>query len=152
MTKKILIISLILFLSACDKDKDNETPIPSKTELLTAGSQKDWYIFSSTPESPCPSSVDDTWTFFADGQFEFDHGTVTEDEGEECGDFVNLEGTWEFSSDEKNITIVALRAKGSTEDFDTPVTIGSGVITELTEGRMVVTSPDGEESYELRPR
>lgn len=92
--------------------------------LLTAGSQKIWQLIKSTPQSGFDSCqpmgsvmADNTWTFYTDGAFEFDHGTVTEDpecmyEGC-CCDLVNITGTWEFTNDGIGIRIVMLHEKGN---------------------------------------
>lgn len=149
MKKSILILSALFLVFACDKDEKESAP--SKTELLTGGSQKSWYIYASTPEDPCGSASDDTWTFFADGSVAYDHGTVTEDQEGQCGDLINFEGTWAFSAEETEITIVALRAAGSTEAMD-PFTIGSGAITTLTTDRLVITTDGNSETIEFRKR
>jgi len=144
MKRTILIFSLSLLVFACDKD-EKEQPAPSRTELLTGGSQKSWYQFLSTPDD-CASSGDNTWTFFADGTLAYDHGTVTKDEAGECGDFINFEGTWAFSEEETMITIVALRPTGSTEEIE-PYTIGPGTITTLTNDRLVITTVEGSVEF-----
>jgi VCBS repeat-containing protein len=151
MKKTTLFFSVLtLFFFACEKD--SEPVVLSKTDLLTSGSQKTWYTFSSTPEPLCSSTHDDTYTFFADGSFEYDHGIITESDDGECGDLINLEGTWKFEENESAITITALRAKGATEDMD-PLTIIQADITELTIGRLVLVSKDGTSgTLEFRPK
>lgn len=151
MKKTTLLLSALLLVFACDLDEKEQAPAPSKTELLTNGNQKSWYIYSSVPEDPCASASDDTWTFSADGSFAYDHGAVTEDEAGECGDLINFEGTWAFSTDETAITIVALRATGSTENMD-PLTIVSAIITTLTSDKLVITAIGDSGSVELRKR
>ena len=151
MKKTTLILSVLFLIFACDKDEKEQGPAPSKTELLTAGNQKSWYVYSSTPEDPCASASDDTWTFSTDGSFAYDHGAVTDDEEGECGDLINFEGTWAFSADEAAITIVALRATGSTENMD-PLTIVSAIITTLTSDKLVITAIGDSGSVELRKR
>jgi hypothetical protein len=108
--KKILIPVLFIFLLACDDDD-----APSKTELLTNNSSKNWNITadSSDDEEVDPGckvegamNMDNTWTFYSDGKFIYDHGEVTEAEG--CGDLKNLTGTWSFLEDEKKLRIFFL--------------------------------------------
>ena len=152
MKKTILILSIMFAVIACDKDEKEQAPAPSKKELLTGGTQKDWYIYSISPDDRCASGADDTWTFSADGSLAFDHGTITEDEQGECGDFINFEGTWEFSSDETEITAIARRAAGAAEDMDESVTVLDGTITTLTNDRMVITLADNSTIIELRKR
>jgi VCBS repeat-containing protein len=152
MKKTFLILSIMFAIIACDEDEKEQAPAPSKKELLTGGTHKDWYVYSSSPEDRCASGVDDTWTFFADGSFAYDHGTITEDEQGECGDLINFEGTWEFSSDETGITVIALRAAGAAEDMGESITVLGGNITTLTNDRMVVTLEDNSASIELRKR
>jgi hypothetical protein len=151
MKKTFLIVSIVLSIFSCDKDEKEATPPPSKTELLTGGTQKSWSIFSSTPETPCSSSTDDRWTFFADGTFEYDHGDVTESDDSECGDLINFEGSWAFESAETKISIVALRPTGSDEEVD-PLTVASGTLTELTSDRLIITAPGTQGSMELRKK
>ena len=152
MKKTILILSIMFAIIACDKDEKEQAPTPSKKELLTGGTHKDWYVYSINPDDRCASGVDDTWTFFADGSFAFDHGTITEDEQGECGDLINFEGTWEFSADETEVTVIARRAAGASEDMDESITILNGTITTLTADKLVVTFPDNSASIELRKR
>ena len=148
MKKNLLILTLLLTILSCEKDEREITP-PSKTELLTNGNQKSWFVFSSSPDDACSSSADDSWTFFSDGTFEYDHGDVTEgDDG--CGDLINFEGSWTFTNEESDITIVALRATGSTDNMD-PLTVVDGSLTVLTEDRLVITA-DGLGSMELRKK
>ena len=152
MKKTILFCSVLLTILACNNDEKEQTPSPSKTELLTGGASKTWYVFSTTPDDRCASGSDDTWTFYADGTLTYDHGTVTEDEQGECSDLINFEGTWSFANNETVITIIALRAAGASEDMDEPLTIASGTVTTLTGDRMVITLQDQSATVELRKR
>lgn len=149
----VLIFALALFFS-CDKEK--EEPVISKTDLLTGGSQKTWYMHSASPaDELCSSQSDNTYIFFADGSFEYDHGTVTmgTDNDSECGDLVNLEGTWEFKENETAIVIVGRRVKGETEDMAEPLTLFDVKIDELAIGRLVlVDRNDPALSAEFRPK
>jgi hypothetical protein len=108
--KKLLIPVLFLFLLACDDDE-----APSKTELLTNNSSKNWNITADTSdeEEEDPGclvggamNMDNTWTFYSDGKFTYDHGEVVEAEG--CVDFKNLTGTWSFLEDETKLRIFLL--------------------------------------------
>jgi hypothetical protein len=107
--KKLLLPAIFVFLLACDDDE-----APSKTELLTNNSSKSWNVTgdSSDDEDDEGCSVnserskDNTWTFYSDGKFTYDHGEVTETET--CGDFKNITGTWSFLEDEKKLRIFIL--------------------------------------------
>jgi hypothetical protein len=108
--KKLLIPALFIFLLACDDDE-----APSKTQLLTNNSSKNWNITadSSDDEEEDPGclvegamNMDNTWTFYSDGKFTYDHGEVIEAEG--CSDLKNLTGTWSFLEDEKKLKIFIL--------------------------------------------
>ena len=149
MNKSILLIFALTLFFACNDEKDD--PARSKTELLTGGNLKSWYLFSSTPEEPCSSAIDDSWIFFSNGSFEYNHGVVTEDETGECGDLVNIEGTWEFENNETTLTIIALREKGSTSN-STPLTLLQGEINVLDDGRLVVTATNPSTSAEFRKK
>ena len=100
MKKMTLLTLTLISIFACD----NEESTLSKSDFLTSGSQKSWYIFSVTPDGPCGSVSDDTWTFLVNGTLTYNHGTVTEDPVKQCGDLVNLEGTWQFSNSETTLT------------------------------------------------
>jgi hypothetical protein len=151
MKKTLLIAFIALSVFSCDKDEKEVTPPPTKTELLTGGTQKSWSIFSQSPEPACSSSTDDRWTFFSDGTFQYDRGTVTESEDGECSDLINFEGSWAFESAETKITIIALRPTGSTDEID-PLTVASGTLTELTSDRLIITAPGSQGSVELRKK
>jgi hypothetical protein len=99
----------------------------SRRDLVSGTFNKAWFLFAITPESQtatCKSSSaisrDNTYTFFADGRFAFDHGTITEDpnctQENCCGDFVNLEGMWEFTNNETGLRVTVLREAGAIVD------------------------------------
>jgi hypothetical protein len=136
MKKMTLLILTLISIFACDNEES--TPAPSNSDFLTSGSQKSWYIFSGTPGSPC-GSASDSWTFFANGTFTYNHGTITDDATNPCGDLVNLEGTWQFSSDETTITVIALREAGSNTN-NLSLTLMEDKITTLDNDRLVVNS------------
>jgi hypothetical protein len=140
--KKLIIPFLFVVILACDDDEN-----PSKTQLLTNGSSKNWVMAASTSSdaecgSPQADRVkDNTWTFYADGKFMFDHGTVTE--AGDCGDLRNTTGTWEFLEKETVLDVFG--------DFDTDdpeheinMTLFSGTIKTLTATTLVI-EVDGEE-------
>lgn len=106
MKNTVYFILLIFLLSGCDDDKDGA----SRTALLTGGSSKQWNITAQTPANDDPNcgpsqayAQDNTWTFFADGDFTFDRGAIFENET--CGDFGNFEGTWTFEEDDTRIFV-----------------------------------------------
>lgn len=108
------------------------------TNPLTGNMNKCWYLNLVTPESDqvtCKSSSsikrDNTYTFFADGRFEFDHGQITEDPNCKdegcCSDWVNIEGTWAFTNNGKGLKIVALRVKGTSTSLDNEVLFDASI-------------------------
>jgi hypothetical protein len=140
--KKLLIPVLFISLLACDDDES-----PSKLQLLTNGSSKGWVMANSEEHdeecgSPQSDRVkDNTWTFFADGKFMFDHGTIT-DSGD-CSDIRNTTGTWEFLENE---TMLKVFAAYDTDDpeHEINMTLFTGTIKTLTETTLVI-EVDGEE-------
>lgn len=136
MKHMTLMILTLISIFACDR---GTTPAPTKTDFLTSGSQKSWYPFSSTPDDACGSISDDTWTFFANGTFTYDHGTITEDVNNNCGDLINLEGSWEFSNNETTLTVTGLREAGASTD-NLSLTLMQGDVTLLDNDRLVVST------------
>lgn len=82
----------------------------------------------------------------------YDHGTVTESQEGLCGDYINFEGTWEFTNNETEITLIATRAAGATEEMAEPITIGSGVVTTLTTDRLVISVNGDSEIVEFKKK
>lgn len=124
----------------------NSEPI----DFLTNGTQKTWYLVAQTPEEDTPSckasspqSTDNTYTFYADGRFELDHGQITEDpncEGEGCCyDPHSITGTWKFINDGKGLLIKALHKKGD-ESYTIDHTFFNGNYNLLEEGRLILTA------------
>lgn len=138
MKRKTILMVLFISLMSCEKEEvapQNEDLEPSKTQLLTADTQKSWYIVAASPEEPCGSASDDSWIFKSDGTFEFDHGTVTEDEAGECSDFINLTGTWEFTDSETGLKLFAERGKDD-PSVELNLTLFDAKITELTDDKL----------------
>lgn len=143
----------IIFTNA---DKINPSPIT----FLTNGTQKTWYLAAETPEEDMPSckasspqSMDNTYTFYADGRFEFDNGEITEDsdcmdEGC-CSDLVSFTGTWEFNNGGKSIKIFALHKKGDPAYVLNEILFEADV--ELLEEDKLIISMAGA-ALEFRPK
>jgi hypothetical protein len=147
----LLIFILTFFTYSDSEDISNAT---SKTDLLTSGTQKSWNVSAMTPDERCSSSSDDTWTFFADGTFEFSHGTVTEDKPNNCSDFVNLTGTWTLTNSESTLTVVGSKEKGDAAN-NFSVTMLKGTISVLDEEKLVVVttiSPAEQYTIEFKKR
>ena len=131
---KIFLAPLVFIgLLACSDDES-----PSKTQLLTNGSFKAWFI-STAPNSDCEGienmSNDNTWTFFNDGKFTFDRGTVTE--AGDCSDIKNVTGTWKFEENETKIRIhVSYNTDDSSDIIDQELVFAS--IVELAADKMVL--------------
>jgi len=148
----INVILAILCLNAADVDQGR---------YLTNSSSKTWYLQQVSPTSNCKSmdliARDNTYTFFADDRFEFDHGQVTEDpdcNGEGCcSDWVNLEGTWAFTNNGKGLKIIALRIKGTSESLDNEVLFNAS-IDLLSEDilRLRIVDPETKITHSLEFR
>lgn len=144
--KKILSVLLIcVVVVACNKDDES----PSKTNLLTGGTQKGWYVYSITPDEDedCTSGDDDTYTFFADGKFQYNHGAIVE--AGDCSDLANFDGTWAFTNSEGKIVITAVKETGG-DTFDEPLEIANATITSISADKLVLTQ--GVTSIELRKK
>jgi hypothetical protein len=126
-------------LFACKEDD-----APSKLQLLTNGSSKSWYVSSITGLSECGDTdmmKDNTWTFYSDNTFTYDHGTVTG--SGDCEDLVNFTGTWVFEDEETHIRIVGLYNTDDPEDtFHQEFLYGR--IVELTAEKLVLDA-DGSQ-------
>jgi hypothetical protein len=97
-------------------------PEAENRNFLASDTKKDWQLVRSTPEPELNSCkplgsvlYDNTWTFFADGSFEFDHGAITQDPDcmEEgcCTDLVNIIGSWSFTENGTMIKVMFLHEK-----------------------------------------
>lgn len=159
MKRTFLRISLLVVLAACSSDDENKTVDLS---LLTDSTQKTWYIYDETPaEEEClPTAafkLDNSWIFFADGSFEYDHGELTEDpECQEdgcCSDLVNIIGSWESTNDGKDIKIMFDYEKDNPDNSENMVLI-DGSIDLLTEDQLKISQViDGtKETIEFRKK
>jgi hypothetical protein len=88
--------------------------------LLTGKSAKLWTLHASTAATDCPVTnrihSDNTYTFYSNGTFEFDHGAITEDPNCKencCSDMVNLIGTWKFRNGKKGIRVWSTGERGN---------------------------------------
>lgn len=150
MKRLSLILVLFVVLISCGDDDDKGT---SKTQLLTGGSSKTWYLYAITgADDPCPSTEDDDWTFFADGKFEHDNGDITDSPDESCGDLVNFIGEWEFEQGETRLTARALyETEDPTNTFDFEL-FDALEIETLTEERLILKGDDDDQTVEFRAR
>ena len=111
-----------------EEEQHEEEEPPTKTELLTGGSVKFWNVSKQEPEeedlnptckTTSPIAMDNSWRFYANGDFLFDSGEITEDATCDttgcCGDMRNLTGTWEFLEGESKLFIYTLH---DTDDPD----------------------------------
>lgn len=156
MKNVILFLCCLIFLVACDKDKEAllEEILPSNTGLLAGTQSKTWYMHSQTPEDEdCPLTMaihsDNTWTFFADGSFEYSNGTIKEEPGcpECCGDLVNIIGTWEFTDEDEGIEIITLGEKDNPENtFEFKLMWGDFDVLE--ESKFILRGYEPEEEIE----
>jgi hypothetical protein len=137
MQKTFLFLASLIIIVGCSDD--DEPASSSKSDLLTGGSQKAWYVYDTSDDDPCPSSADDSWTFFANGDLNYNHGTITESDADQCSDLVNFDGSWEFADGETKIEMVAEENSDTGEDLD-DFTLINGTISTLTEDRLVISS------------
>ena len=132
--KKLLILALFFCLFACKDENEG----PSKLQLLTNGSSKSWYVAAISGGNACGGTDmmnDNTWTFYSDNKFTYDHGIVTE--FGECEDLKNFTGTWAFEEDETHIRILTLYNTDDPDDkFNEELLFGR--IVELTADRIVL--------------
>jgi hypothetical protein len=149
MKKLALLILAVLSVISCDK-KDDETP--TKLKLLTNGSSKNWNITDESPEDSdegcrpsAPFIMDNTWTFKSNGEFFFDHGTITE--GSTCSDFKNLTGNWSFQENESKL-LITLRVNTDDPDdtFDND-TLALATIETLTSSSMVLENSNYQATF-----
>lgn len=127
---------MIAFISSAQQISD------TKVRLLCGDSFKSWALYDQSPEGigTCSSSSDisrdNTYTFFADGKFTFDHGQITDDddcEGEHCcGDIINVTGQWYFANDGRGIVIKSKFETGN-PDNTIAITLFSGSVESLDE-------------------
>jgi hypothetical protein len=146
--KKLVIFFGLIAAMACNDDEDKS---PSKLQLLTGGSEKAWYISDVSEGEPCPSSTDDSWIFSVDGGFEFQHGTVTESPEEQCSDFINFIGEWEFVNNESQLRVTALY------QTDNPANtinddLFTATITVLDDDWLLLQQAGSAETLEFRAR
>jgi hypothetical protein len=134
--KKISALLIISILVICCKEDEPAKPVvKTKAELLTNGSTKSWNITHEEPVDDDPLcrptadyAMDNSWSFSANGDFVFDHGSITENES--CSDIINLFGTWQFTNSESRIVLTADESFGTYQIFSD--------IIKLTEDSMVV--------------
>lgn len=163
MKKVLLLLCMVSLFVGCADEADPEAPIElTKAELLASEESKVWFLFAITPDDDsCPGEevflVDNTWTFLADGTFEFDHGTVTEvpDCDDCCGDAINLTGAWEISEDGTEFNMYILYATGDPDNVfpDDENEFFNGTIVSLEENKMIFSQMDEGVEYtiEFRP-
>jgi len=149
MTKLVFLISVVSSINLIGNHSAQD-----QTLLLSSVNSKSWYLYTSLPESTVSSckssskiSLDNTYTFYANGTFEFDHGTVIEDPSCQdegcCSDFINLSGTWKFTNDQTGIVITALNERGY-PDHKVNIELYNGTISELTESSFKISQVDPE--------
>ena len=148
MTK--IFLTFILIASGGNHNLNIEE---TKLTLLTGNSNKSWYYYMpDLNSSEQKIFADNTYTFFSDGSFEFDHGSVIEEAGckKDCpGDLVNFEGKWEFTNNETGLRITALHEKGNAANAHTMV-LYDATIVSLTETSLVLDQKDPETKISYR--
>jgi hypothetical protein len=112
----------------------------SNKELLAGTEKQSWTLFSTTT-GRCISATDDSWIFFADGSFEFNHGTVIEDEINRCRDFINITGRWELTDNDSRLKVIVTLEKDGVANIHPLL---EGRIQELNEEKLIVISTETE--------
>jgi hypothetical protein len=154
MIKTVLFLTILL------------TSETDKLLTLTSMERKSWSLSSITPINPsnCPTASrsfeDNSYTFFVDGIFEFDHGSITQDPNcnsdDCCGDMPNLIGKWEFLNNETQLRVTALRPKDVTGDEFEPIVLFYGRIDQLDEDVLKISQVNLKNNvrytYEFRKR
>jgi hypothetical protein len=114
---------------------------------LTGTASKSWTLYSTSNQVQCSPSIqsDNTYTFFVDGTFEFDHGSIIEDSecrGDNCcSDLVNLVGTWQFVNGQSHIKVTADHEKGNSSN-QLPVTLFDANVIILNENILQLSQLD----------
>lgn len=137
-----VMICAVIAVACSDDDK------ASRLQLLTDGTSKNWNITAVSPEETEEScrpgtdfQQDNVWTFSSGGDFNYNHGTLTE--GEACSDFKNLTGNWKFTDDESNLLITLLYETGDPSNTFDGDTLVLGSIESLSKDKLVITQ-DGQ--------
>ncbi len=123
----------------------------SPEELLSGTGQKTWYLTAMSPDKSGACSIssvhcqDNSWTFYSDGSFEYDHGALTIDpecEGEGCcSDMVNLVGKWELTNNKVGLKLTTLHEKGKPENIFS-VVLFDAVFKQMEGNQFVLTQSD----------
>ena len=164
MSKLFLLMMCLTWFDYSGESKKDSTE--DRTALLAGTTQKSWYLVASSLVSPKAScnasaamSLDNTYTFYANGTFEFDHGTIIDDadcKSEDCcSDLVNITGTWQFTNDQTNLVITALHEKNE-PDNKFAFEMYNGAIDQLSDGVLKFSQTDPETNtlyiFEFRKR
>lgn len=159
--KLILLLTYMVGLTP----STSEVQTPTNTLLLAGTTQKSWYLYSQSPEGTVASctaasalSQDNNWIFFANGNMEFDHGTITEDtncqQEDCCMDMINFIGTWNFANDETTLVVNVLHEKNNPSNALNSI-LFNATITQLTASSFILTmvGEDGAmQTMEFRAR
>lgn len=146
----------ILALTAVSCASDDAKPEPQlpKEVMLAGTTSKAWKLTDrSVDVGTCPEltprELDNTYYFYADGVFGYNHGTITEDD---ChGDLVNLIGTWQISAQADSILIQATGRISESGDTTTLTTTnilhGKMEFLEAQKLKISRTDPSGHLRY-----
>lgn len=154
MHNLLSITLFFLFITPATKSTSPE----SKADLLAGSTQKSWHLAARTPEpaeASCRTasahSQDNTWTFYTNGTFTYDNGSITEDSTCDgpgcCSDLANLEGSWQLKSAGEDLVITALRLRESPEAIDPVVLIDASILV-LEEDRLRLSQKHPETGIE----
>lgn len=141
-----LLLAVILLTGCSDKDEEkSKTP----AEYLTGSGSKSWNFIEVTPDDEDPGCAvdaafmrDNKLTFFANGDYEFDNGTVTNHDCEECecSDLLNLYGTWSFpTTSTLKVMAEGLLVDGEREPSDDTEVLLNATIVKLTDTELVIS-------------
>lgn len=126
---------------------ENVSLSDTKRQFLTANSSKAWAL--NTSDTACADvSSDNTYTFFADGTFRFDHGSVVEDPECSDNDLVNISGEWKLLKGDKILRIIGSHQTDKANNSMETVLM-EGSIELLNEDVLRISQvTEGSESYQ----
>lgn len=152
----LLFYILFLFFPFFEGNTTKFNDLPK--DFLTNGDYKTWYLAVKTPEeafesckASSPMSQDNSWIFYVDGTFEFNHGEITETDCNEegcCTDFVNIIGRWELTNGEAGLKITLLYEKENPDNNISDV-LFDAQIKEITEDILLISQTDPSTGTEV---
>lgn len=148
----------LLILMSCGDDDSDEINVDNRF-LLAGEVSKDWKLSAESTDATetvesCKSSSersqDNTYTFFANGAMEWDHGQITEGTEEfGCSDFRNLVGDWRFIEQDSKIVWTF---KYDRDDPSIVINATDTITVDVLEENRFVVSGEDKSWAEFVPR